>query len=107
MSGGMSTLMRLQSWYARNCDGMWEHSSGILIESCDNPGWWVKIDLGTPLHSRPFTELAEGIDSQRFPLGSRWLSCRIEGNTWHGAGDETQLERILEIFLSWAEAHAT
>lgn len=58
------------------------------------------------MQSFSFAELAEGVDSQRFPLGSRWLSCRVEGSTWHGAGDETQLERILEVFLAWAEAHA-
>jgi hypothetical protein len=101
----MSTLERLQSWYARQCNGAWEHASGVLIESCDNPGWWVKINLlGTPLQSRAFTEVAEGVDGQRFALGPRWLSCRIEGGTWHGAGDETKLERILEAFLAWAEA---
>jgi len=101
----MSTLERLQAWYALQCNGVWEHSSGVLIETCDNPGWWVKVNLlGTSLESRAFTEVAEGIDPEHFALGPRWLSCRIESNTWHGAGDETQLERILETFLAWAEA---
>lgn len=103
----MSTISRLQSWYTRQCNGTWEHTAGVLIESCDNPGWWVKINLlGTPLQSCSFTELAEGVNEQRFPLGPRWLSCRVEGGTWHGAGDETQLERILDVFLAWAESHA-
>jgi hypothetical protein len=101
----MSTLGRLQAWYTRQCDGVWEHSAGVTVESCDNPGWWVKVNLlGTSLEGRSFAELAEGIDAERFALGSRWLSCRIECNTWQGAGDETQLERILEAFLDWAEA---
>jgi hypothetical protein len=100
----MNTLARLQDWYALQCNGEWEHSSGINIQSCDNPGWWVKIGLtGTPLQTKAFTEIAEGVDDRRFALGSRWLSCRIENGTWHGAGDETKLERILEIFLAWAE----
>src|SRR5437660_4751085 len=101
----MSTIERLQSWYTRQCNGDWEHSAGVLIESCDNPGWWVKINLaGTLLQSLVFTEITEGVDSQRSPIGPRWLSCRVEGGTWHGAGDETKLERILETFLAWAEA---
>jgi Immunity protein 53 len=100
----MNTIQRLQEWYKRQCNGVWEHSSGIHIESCDNPGWWVKIELtGTHLETRPFAELSEGIDAQRFPFGPQWLSCRIEGRTWHGAGDETKLERILEEFLAWAD----
>ena len=102
----MSTIERLQSWYTRQCDGEWEHSAGVVIESCDNPGWWVKINLlGTRLESCAFRELAEGVDGQRFALGPQWLSCRVDAGTWHGAGDETKLERILEIFLAWAEAN--
>lgn len=104
----MTALARLQAWYSRQCNGEWEHSSGIVIESCDNPGWWVKISLmGTPLQTLAFTEIAEGVDARRFALGSRWLSCRIENGTWHGAGDETKLERILEVFLAWAEEHGS
>ena len=101
----MSTLARLEAWFTRLCDGAWEHSWGVHIESCDNPGWWVKINLqNTPLQARAFTEIAESVDAERFALGPRWLSCHVEGDTWHGAGDETKLERILEVFLAWAEA---
>jgi hypothetical protein len=104
----MNALARLQTWYSHQCNGEWEHSSGITIQSCDNPGWWVKIDLlGTPLQTLTFTEIAEGVDAQRFVLGSRWLSCRTESGTWHGAGDQTKLERILEIFLAWAEGNGS
>lgn len=100
----MTTLARLQSWYSNQGNGDWEHSSGVNIQSCDNPGWWVKINLiGTPLQTQTFPEIAEGVDAQRFPLGSRWLSCYTDNGTWHGAGDETKLERILEVFLGWAE----
>jgi hypothetical protein len=77
---------------------------GVSITSCDNPGWWVKINLaGTTLEHRSFSEIAEGINSERFQSAPRWLNCRVEGTTWHGAGDETKLHRILEIFLAWAE----
>lgn len=104
----MNTLVRLQAWYSQQCNGEWEHSSGISIQSCDNPGWWIKINLaGTSLQTRTFTEIAEGVDDRRFALGPHWLSCHIENGTWHGAGDETKLERILEEFLSWAEENGS
>ena len=100
----MNVLVRLQTWYSLQCNGEWEHSSGITIQSCDNPGWWVKISLtGTSLQTKPFTDVADGVDAQRFSLGSHWLRCHIENGIWHGAGDETKLERLIEIFLTWAE----
>ena len=102
----MSTLDRLQSWYRRQCNEVWEHSLGVLIESMDNPGWWVGIDInGTKLETAPFKEIAENVNAERFAQGPRWLCCRVERGVWHGAGDETTLGRILDIFLEWAEQH--
>lgn len=59
--------------------------------------------MGTPLQMLTFTEIAEGVDANGFPLGPGLLSCHTENGTWHGAGDETKLERILELFLAWAD----
>lgn len=99
-----STLSRLQSWYSRQCDGVWEHTFGISIDTCDNPGWWVKVNLeGTKLQGQSFDELAENVDIERHAQGPSWFNCHVEGNIWHGAGDETQLERVLNAFLGWAD----
>lgn len=38
-------MLRLQQWYQNECNGDWEHSFGIAIETLDNPGWLVSIDL--------------------------------------------------------------
>ncbi len=104
----MTTLSRIQEWYAKQCNGVWEHSSGVSIASCDNPGWWVKINLSnTPLEDCRFKEISEGVDSQRFPEGERWLNCYVENGIWNGAGDETKLENILEVFLQWATDNGT
>lgn len=104
----MSALSRLQAWYARQCNGEWEHHHGVSIESCDNPGWWVKISLGnTPLQGVAFAEISENTDINRHATGSSWLSCRVEGDVWHGAGDAVKLEVILNTFLAWAESHGT
>ena len=40
-----SALEQLEKWYAARCDGLWEHGWGIKIETLDNPGWTVHIDL--------------------------------------------------------------
>jgi hypothetical protein len=43
-------LARLRAWYSARCDGNWEHEHGVKIDTLDNPGWSVVIDLeGTDL----------------------------------------------------------
>lgn len=100
----MSILQRLQVWFTRHCDGEWEHHSGISIQSCDNPGWWIKVNLaGTPLVHVPFSQIDENVDEHRFPRGPQWFCCHVNDGIWNGAGDENSLERILATFLDWAE----
>ncbi|UCH44768.1 MAG: hypothetical protein JSV11_10785 [Nitrospiraceae bacterium] len=41
----MNNFDRLNRWYINQCNGDWEHQYGIVIETLDNPGWRVKIDL--------------------------------------------------------------
>jgi Immunity protein 53 len=102
----MTTLDRLAAWYARQCNGEWEHHQGVSIQSCDNPGWWIKIELkGTSLQSVSFERVAEKVDGGGFQQGPRWLDCRVADGFWSGSGDESKLERILGLFLSWAERH--
>ena len=35
----------LVAWYAQRCNGDWEHAFGIELETIDNPGWHLKVDL--------------------------------------------------------------
>jgi len=97
-------LSELSQWFARHCDGEREHHHGISIQSTDNPGWWVKVDLtGTELADRPFAPVLEGVDAEGFPAQPRWLCCRLQDNAWHGAGDESRLADIIGRFLAWAQ----
>ena len=41
----MTTLTRLQDWYISQCDGDWEHQSGVRITTIDNPGWGIDINI--------------------------------------------------------------
>lgn len=100
-----TVLERLAAWYAAACDGDWEHRFGVSIQSTDNPGWWIKIDLaGTSLASRPFVKVAEGVGADDHPNAKRWLVCKVSDRVWHGAGDDTRLEEIVERFLAFAES---
>jgi hypothetical protein len=111
----MNEVKRLQQWFKSQCDGDWEHRKAISIESCDNPGWWVKIDLqGTKLESKSFTpvernvsleqmdRIAKGIELDICDRGNDWMLCQVKNNLYDAAGDPEKLQRILEIFLDWA-----
>jgi len=39
------SVSTLEQGYTSQCNGEWEHSYGIHIETLDNPGWRIKIDL--------------------------------------------------------------
>jgi hypothetical protein len=41
----MENTAWLAEWYIKNCNGDWEHQYGVKIETLDNPGWHVEIDL--------------------------------------------------------------
>jgi hypothetical protein len=97
------SLRSLQDWFARQCDGDWEHGCGVEITTLDNPGWRVEIDLvGTDLETRNFQSIMEPGEAAAFEASDRWLQCWVEDGRWQGAGDETKLALIVRTFLDWA-----
>jgi hypothetical protein len=100
----MNSLEWLQDWYYARCDDEWEHQHGITIQSLDNPGWLVKIDLaGTPMSGGNMQEV--GQPSQVNHHGVRgdhdWLHCKIEEGFFIGAGGPLSLFRICDAFRDW------
>lgn len=94
----MTELERLQLWYESHCDGTWEHDHGLVIDTLDNPGWHVRIDLaGTALHNRPFVPVDRGTDDHD------WIRCTVDAATFSGFGGPKNLTGILAIFLDWAD----
>ena len=89
-------ILQLQRWYEAQCNGDWEHQYGISVESLDNPGWRVEIDLkNTSLAGASFTRVEERNRS------GEWLLCRTENDKFIGDGDPTKLIVIIEKFLEW------
>jgi Immunity protein 53 len=87
-------LARLCEWYREQCNGDWEHGSGVLIDTLDNPGWMVKIDLReTALENEAFETIK--IDKGK----GDWLWCFKKGQEFNGSGDPSKLPVILEHFL--------
>lgn len=93
----MSTIADLQAWYLRHCDGEWEEQYGVKIDTLDNPGWEVTIDLvSTELQDLAFVEVRDQRSSHD------WICCRVENNQFQGFGGPLSLERILEVFMAWS-----
>jgi hypothetical protein len=95
----MSPLQALEAWYTSRCDGDWEHSFGVSIESLDNPGWAVRIDLAeTPLAGRAFK--AVQIDRS----SDDWFRCSVDADVFTGCSGPGNLHEVLDIFARWAKA---
>ena len=90
-------LGALQRWYESHTDGDWEHSWGVRIETLDNPGWSVTINLeDTELEGRPFVEVSDMAPERD------WYICRVVDARFEGHGGPLMLGHIIQTFLDWA-----
>ena len=93
----MDNFTWLEQWYMAQCDGHWEHRFGVKIDSLDNPGWSVVIDLnGTRYSERQNFDIAE-----RRSDGDDWIHCIIREGQFIGHEDPTKLGKIVQTFRKW------
>lgn len=89
----------LQIWYAAQCDGDWEHGRGLRVETLDNPGWLVEINLEkTDLADREYPR--QQIDRSEHD----WVHAWTAGQTFHLACGPRNLTEALALFRVWASA---
>ncbi len=94
----MSNLQWLSEFYASRCDGEWESDYGINIETVNNPGWMVRIDLdGTGLDPDGFVPIAQ----QRTP--TNWVECKVADGVFLGGGGLENLDEVIGIFRQYVE----
>ncbi len=96
----MEILNWLSKWYKGNCDGDWEHGYGISIETLDNPGWAIKIDLQETSLSGTLLETIEIKVST-----DDWYTLSSDGKIFTGYGDASKLIFILETFKDFASTN--
>ncbi|GHJ47845.1 hypothetical protein Cs7R123_51870 [Catellatospora sp. TT07R-123] len=87
----------LQRWYAGQCDEDWEHSWGVKIETLDNPGWHVEIDLAE-------TELEDLSYPRQDVTRSKndWVWVWTAKQKFHAACGPGNLTEALTLFRDWA-----
>ena len=90
----------LVDWYASQADGDWEHVYGIRIDTLDNPGWSLDIDLsGTAW---------EGMHQPK-QMDARtehdWCFTEVSENVFRMRCGPRNLREGLQRFRCWIEAH--
>jgi Immunity protein 53 len=89
----------LCKWYSEQCDGNWEHTHGITIETLDNPGWSVTVD--TNFSSKVLKEIKwiyfEKSDED-------WYGYKVENGIFESSGDPHKLEFLIEVFKNLVES---
>ena len=94
----MDCLRWLEEWYLSQCDGQWEHAYGVKIDTLDNPGWAVSIDLvGTAASGAAMQPLLSSMGEQG------WVRCEVRDGVFSGHGDPRKLTFILETFRKLVE----
>jgi hypothetical protein len=88
-----SALDWLMNWYADQCDGDWEHYTGIRIETIDNPGWRLRIPVwGTAYENATLALTKREVDD------FDWTHCRIHEGFFEGHGGPKNLKDLIEKF---------
>ncbi len=83
----------LQNWYHAQCNGNWEHDYGVRIETLDNPGWSIEIDLVN-------TEVTMAtLKWQLIEISTdNWIGYRVEDGKYSASGDPKKLDLLILIF---------
>lgn len=106
MSDG--SLTWLMGWYLAECNGDWEHSYGVKIDTLDNPGWNLKIDLReTHLQGKPFKKVEHGeiaSDLEEWRRLDSWWVADVKGDCFDAACGPLDLPAVIQIFRDWVEA---
>ena len=94
-------------WYLAECNGDWEHSYGVKIDTLDNPGWTLNIDLReTDLQGRLFEKVKQGEPSSDLEewrsLGSWWVA-EVRGDSFEASCGPLDLPAVIQLFRDWVE----
>jgi Immunity protein 53 len=86
----------IEKWYASQCNGEWEHSYGIKINTLDNPGWHVLIDL------RETRKQDSALERNRIDRTEMdWIEYWVEKKQFGVACGPLNLNEAFDIFVNW------
>ena len=98
----------LMQWYLAECNDDWEHSYGVKVDTLDNPGWTLKIDLReTDLLGRSFKRVEQGepaSDLEEWRRLGSWLVADVNGDVFDVACGPLDLPAAIQVFRDWVES---
>lgn len=104
---GDDNLNWLTAWYLAQCDNDWEHSYGVKIDTLDNPGWSITIDLtDTSLHHKVFEHAEKGEpngDLDGWRRTGSWWAASVQGGAFRVSCGPLDLSAAINVFRQWAE----
>jgi Immunity protein 53 len=94
------SLSMLERWYESQCNGDWEHGYGVQIETIDNPGWRVRIDLHDT--KRQYSALERAVIAR---TETDWIRYWVEKEQFQIACGPKNLSEAVEIFIQWFDSN--
>lgn len=92
-------ISALERWYANQCNGDWEHSYGVRIDTLDNPGWTIEIDLRDTKGQGSVLK-RETIERNE----NDWIQYWVEKDQFHIACGPLNLTEALDKFIQWFDS---
>ncbi len=102
----LDNITWLMNWYLAECNTEWEQYYGVTIDTLDNPGWSLTVDLEyTSLEGKPFQpvfdNVAENDAEQGLDGDTPWMVAKVEGTKFKAYGGPRDLSRLIGAFRSW------
>jgi hypothetical protein len=92
----MDYLDNLCRWYESECNGDWEHSYGIKLETSDNPGWILTVDLNETYLSESKNKKCAYKKSD-----NDWIHVKKENNAFQASCSLNNLNKMISLFLQF------
>lgn len=97
----------LAAWYPTQCDNDWEHSYGVKIDTLDDPGWTITIDLtDTSLQHQTFERAGQGEpsgDLDEWLRTGSWWAASVQGDAFRISCGPLDLSAAIGVFRQGAE----
>jgi hypothetical protein len=92
-------LSNLAKWYESHCDGKWEHAHRIKIQTIDNPGFSVEINLiDTGLEKIDYVATEVEYEGD-------WINTyKSKEMKWVAACSPNMLNEVISLFLKWSQS---
>lgn len=90
----------LAKWFESECDGDWEHENQIKIQTLDNPGWDIEIDL----RNTSLENLSIINDTVQLSLND-WYYYEINNQKFKAGGDLNKLIFLISKFKEVIDIH--